>query len=117
MSWTEFVSNHLTELEIRAKKGAGFKASIDVKELGYLRLANPHSSSSYVEHSKSCLSRYDGDAYLLHMQAEGRSINRQSGYEAVLNTGDFTLCDTTRPYNLEFDDTTKICWQLFPVRP
>ena len=40
--------------------------------------------------------------FFLHLQLDGRSLNRQDGREAVLNAGDFTLCDSTRPYEMQF---------------
>jgi AraC-like DNA-binding protein len=41
--------------------------------------------------------------FFIHMQLEGESINRQDGREAHLSSGDFTLCDTNRPYEIEFN--------------
>jgi AraC family transcriptional regulator, positive regulator of tynA and feaB len=46
--------------------------------------------------------------FFLQMQLEGESINRQDGREAKLGPGDFTLCDTTRPYEMQFDTANRM---------
>jgi len=45
------------------------------------------------------------DAYfLVGIQTAGRGVVRQDGRDAVLSVGDFALYDSTRPYQLLFDD-------------
>ncbi|MEP7245059.1 MAG: helix-turn-helix domain-containing protein, partial [Gammaproteobacteria bacterium] len=44
----------------------------------------------------------------IHLQLEGESITRQDGREARLSAGDFTLCDTTCPYEIQFDSPNRL---------
>ncbi len=113
-SWNECVSQYLTELDVTLTKKQAFNASIEVADIGYLRLANPCSTASNVSHTRSCVARTSGDSYLLHLQLNGHSSNRQSGSEATLRTGDFTLCDTSRPYDLTFDVQNKMLVMVIP---
>jgi AraC-like DNA-binding protein len=38
--------------------------------------------------------------FFIHLQLEGEGIVRQDGRDALLRTGDFTLCDGARPYEI-----------------
>jgi hypothetical protein len=44
------------------------------------------------------------DYFLVSIQAQGRGVVRQDGRDAVLSAGDFALYDSTRPYELLFDE-------------
>jgi len=45
----------------------------------------------------------DTHYFLLSLQTRGQGVLEQDGRRAVLQTGDFALYDTTRPYDLWFD--------------
>ncbi len=51
----------------------------------------------------------------LHFQLEGRSFNAQSGREAVLEAGDFTLCDASRPYQVRFTEANHMLCIKVPM--
>jgi len=51
------------------------------------------------------ISRSGDDYFLVSIQARGHGVVRQDGRDAVLAAGDFALYDSTRPYELLFDDT------------
>jgi AraC-like DNA-binding protein len=46
--------------------------------------------------------------FFLHLQMEGESISRQDGREAALKAGDFTLCDSTRHYEIVFPGANRM---------
>jgi AraC family transcriptional regulator, positive regulator of tynA and feaB len=61
-----------------------------------------------VRHLRAHVARTRAPMFFLQMQLEGESINRQDGREAKLGPGDFTLCDTTRPYEMQFDTANRM---------
>jgi AraC-like DNA-binding protein len=65
------------------------------------------SSAGVVHHGREQVARTRVALYFLHMQLEGRSRNTQEGRVAELQAGDFTLLDSTRPYQLTFDSANK----------
>ncbi|MFO7277800.1 MAG: helix-turn-helix domain-containing protein [Pseudomonadota bacterium] len=71
--------------------------------VGDIRLAEVYSDSQWVRHSHQHVARTREAMFFLHMQLEGESINRQDGREARLGRGDFTICDSTRPYEIIFE--------------
>ncbi len=79
-----------------------FDGSIARASIGDLTLAEVHSEAQIVRHARAHVARTRSSPFFLHLQMEGESIHRQDGREALLRAGDFTLCDSTRHYELEF---------------
>ena len=79
-----------------------FNGSIARAAIGDLSLAEVYSDAQIVRHSRAHVARTRASLFFLHLQMEGESINRQDGREALLRTGDFTLCDSTRHYEISF---------------
>ena len=101
--WNEAVCETFTQLEAHPYDPPQFNASLQRVDLGEMTLARALSRASLVRHSRARARRTDEQVFLMHLQAGGDSINFQDGREAVLRTGDFTLCDSARPYDLRFD--------------
>jgi AraC family transcriptional activator of tynA and feaB len=101
--WNEAVCETFTQLEARPYDPPQFNASLQRIDLGELTLARALSRPSLLRHSETRARRAEEQVFLLHLQANGDSINVQDGREAVLRTGDFTLCNSARPYALRFD--------------
>jgi len=80
-----------------------FIGHIDRTSVGDLSVAEVYSDAQAVLHTRSHVARARRSMFFIHMQLEGESVNRQDGREARLGRGDFTLCDTTRPYEIHFD--------------
>jgi len=67
-------------------------------------MAEAVSAPAEIRHSRRMISRQDDSVFLLHLQLRGRSVHWQAGREAILETGDFTLCNSAAPYGVRFDD-------------
>lgn len=93
-----FTPNLSEPVDLRAFNGHIQRASI-----GDLTVAEVYSDAQAVLHTRSHVARCKRAMFFIHMQLEGESVNRQDGREARLAPGDFTLCDTTRPYEIQFD--------------
>src|ERR1700730_15120570 len=63
-----------------------------------LRRAEAHSEPAIVRHSRQHVARTRNALFMLCLQLDGVSVNRQQGREAVLRYGDFHLLDSSRPY-------------------
>lgn len=79
-----------------------FDGSLARMKLGELSLAEVASDPQVVRHLQAHVACTRTPMFFLQMQLEGESVNRQDGREARLGPGDFTLCDTTRPYEIHF---------------
>ena len=79
-----------------------FHGFIERTDIGELTLAEAYSEAQVVRHSRAHVARTRGSLYFLLLQIAGESRTRQDGREAYLRTGDFTLCDSTRQYDIFF---------------
>ena len=85
-----------------------FNGSIARTTIGDMTLAEVYSEAQVVRHSRAHVARTRSSLFFLHLQMEGESINRQDGREALLKSGDFTLCDSTRHYEIVFPDANRM---------
>ena len=98
-----FTPNSSEPVDLRA-----FNGSIERTSVGDLTAAEVYSDAQAVLHTRSHVARSKRAMFFIHMQLEGESLNRQDGREARLLPGDFTLCDTTRPYEIHFDTPNRM---------
>jgi AraC-like DNA-binding protein len=101
--WSELTSRVFTPLETEPYCLDAFNAQLHRTSLGALSLSRAISAPASVVHSAQSARQTGGQVFLLHLQAHGSSVNRQDGREAQLLPGDFTLCDSSRPYSVRFD--------------
>jgi AraC family transcriptional regulator, positive regulator of tynA and feaB len=85
-----------------------FNGRLTRTTLGDLRLGEVYSDAQTVRHLRAHVARTRAPMFFLQMQLEGESINRQDGRDAGLGPGDFTLCDTTRPYDMLFEKSNRM---------
>lgn len=104
--WNALACNIHNNLVIDAEAERPFAAEMVRAELGELVLMSAHSAPAKVSRSSDPHRNARGlGMFDLHFQLSGRSLNVQGGREVVLEAGDFTLCDASRPYLVRFDET------------
>jgi AraC family transcriptional regulator, positive regulator of tynA and feaB len=102
--WNNLVCETYNNLVIDADSRS-FSAEMLHAPLGELTLMSAHSAAASVSRRNDPHRAARGlGVFDLHFQLAGRSINSQAGREAVLETGDFTLCDASRPYSVRFTE-------------
>ncbi len=85
-----------------------FSGRLSRTRLGEISLAEVYSDAQTVRHSRSHVARSRVAMFFVHMMLEGESVSRQDGREARLGPGDFTLCDTTRAYEILFESSNRM---------
>ena len=103
--WNELASETFNNLTVDARDRSGFRGEMVRAPIGELTLMSADSAPASVSRTSDALRSAGGlKAFDLHFQLAGRSLNAQDGREALLETGDFTLCDASRPYRVSFDE-------------
>jgi len=106
--WTDMICNVYVQLgsdPVQTSLTAGdFVGSIRQHALPSLDVSVVTSGPQKVMRTPSHIARSSDDYFLVSIQAQGRGVVRQDGRDAVLSVGDFALYDSTRPYQLLFDD-------------
>lgn len=102
--WRDMVCGTFVELECEPKADGPFSGSISNACVGDIQFSDVSSLAQQVRRTRSKIASSDLDYFLLSVQTRGRGLLKQDGRSALLNPGDFALYDTTRPYDLHFDD-------------
>lgn len=101
--WLDMICTMYVRLDCEAPEGELF-GDIEFHRLGTLDLTHLRSNTPKVRRTSTEIARGGEDYCLVQIQREGKGVVCQDGRLAVLNPGDFVFYDTTRPYELIFDD-------------
>lgn len=101
--WREAVCETFVELECNSISSADFHGSMSNSFIGDIQFTDVRSSSHSVSRTRSTIAKSGMDYFLLSLQTKGVGILQQDGRTAILKPGDFALYDTTRPYDLRFN--------------
>ena len=102
--WLDMICAMYVQLECDGADNGEFFGDIEFSRLGSLDMTRLQSNAKRVRRTPSHIRRGSDDCCLVQVQREGRGLVCQDGRMAVLNPGDFVLYDSTRPYELMFDD-------------
>ncbi len=106
--WNDCASESFSPLVSEPEDIRIFNGSIIRGTIGEMSLAEVYSDAQIVRHSRSHVARTKSSMFFLHLQLEGESISRQDGRESLLRPGDFTLCDSTRRYEMVFTGANRM---------
>src|SRR3984893_442425 len=106
--WNDRASESFSPLVSEPEDIRVFNGSIARGSIGDMTLSEVYSDAQIVRHSRSHVARTKDAMFFLHLQLEGESINRQDGRESMLHAGDFTLCDSTRRYDMIFTGANRM---------
>ena len=103
-SWQESISSTFVPLEVSAVSSARFRNSVAVDSLGWMHVSELRSSAQRVRRSKLLAGQSEQAGYKVTLQLSGRSEIRQSSRSALLTPGEWSIYDTTRPYEIDVDE-------------
>ena len=106
--WTDMICNVYVQLECDAVQQSGtgnFEGSIRQHTLPSLDMSVVTSGPQKVMRTPGHIAHSSDDYFLVSIQARGQGVVRQDGRDAVLSAGDFALYDSTRPYELLFEES------------
>ncbi len=106
--WNDTACASFTPLVSDPVDPRNFLGSLSRTRLGDLTFAEVYSDPQIVRRSRSHVARSRAAMFFVHLMLEGDSVSRQDGREAKLGPGDFTLCDTTRPYDILFENPNRM---------
>jgi AraC family transcriptional regulator, positive regulator of tynA and feaB len=75
---------------------------------GELQITAVPFTTSFFRHVGADVADADTAVFLCEAQECVKSVTLQDGREARLGTGDFTLCDTTRPYDVQCEGPCRL---------
>lgn len=91
-----------------------FRARMRSNTLGGVSIFDIEMDAHSGERTPAILSGDDTRIYGIELQVEGTSVIEQDGVRSVLQPGDYTLYDSTRPFKRNFDESVRIFVLRFP---
>lgn len=106
--WNDVATSAMTAMTADPADIATFCGRMRRMEVGEMRAVEVFSHGARVERSPAQVASSRETAFLLELQLHGMSATRQGGREARLEPGDFTLLDSTRPFEVRCADPMKL---------
>ena len=106
--WNDLTGSAFTPLVTDPVDRRAFVGRLTRTQVGEIRLAEARSDPAIVRHSRQHVARSREAIFMLCLQLDGVSINRQQGRESVLRYGDFHLLDSSRPYEVSFQQSNRM---------
>lgn len=103
--WQDIVCDTFVGLDCRSDMRDAFWGSVSQSTIGPVACTRVDSCAQRVFRTASRISRTSDDFVLVALGNGGVNGVFQDGREAVVAAGQFVIYDTTRPYELRFDDS------------
>lgn len=110
--WREVLCEAFTALDPIAASRDGFASTVTLKPVLDVTVSHIASKEQTIVRGIHEIRRAPSEYFFANMQLKGTCIARQDGREAVIRPGDFYIVDTTRVYELSFDDWEVICLRV-----
>lgn len=102
--WQDIVCDVYVGLDCRSDLGTAFHGAVKHASLGAAACSEVASGRQRVLRTPARIARSDAAYVLVALGRHGVGGIVQDGRETVVHPGEFALYDTTRPYELHFDD-------------
>jgi AraC-like DNA-binding protein len=102
--WQDIVCDVFVQLDCKSDLGPNFHGAITSATIGKARWSEVSSNQQRVFRTPSRISRAHDDFILIALGKRGVGAVLQDGRETIVHPGEFAIYDTTRPYELQFND-------------
>jgi AraC-like DNA-binding protein len=106
--WNDAACDSLTPQAAEPLSPRTFSGRLVRADIGDLRFVEFNSDAAVVRRSRAHIARSNEANYLIRFQLGSESVCSQGGEEVRLRPGDFSLCDSARPYQLAFNHPVSI---------
>jgi AraC-like DNA-binding protein len=111
--WQDIVCDVYVGLDCTSSRGGDFHGAVTCTALGRAACSEVSSLEQRVLRTPSRISRSHEEYVLIALGKHGIGGVMQDGRETVIHPGEFAIYDTTRPYELRFDDAfTQTIFQI-----
>ena len=114
-TWNELYSSILADVDFTPADRTRFNAELRLGRLGPISMARMTSDRSSIDRTNRHIGRTSRRLFSFVLQARGHGLFSHCGHEAVLDQGDFTLCDSAAPHSLRLGDDSEIIMLRVPA--
>ena len=101
-------------LTAQTEAADGFQGRMRARVLDRMSIVEVTATSHEVHRTPALIAQAHERYFKLNLQLEGTGMLIQDNREALLRPGDLAIYDTSRPYTLAFEDSTRIMVLMFP---
>jgi AraC-like DNA-binding protein len=102
--WQDIVCDVYVGLDCTSSLGSDFRGAVTRSPLGRAACSEVSSDRQRVYRTPARIGRAHEEYFLIALGKHGIGGVAQDGRETVIHPGEFAIYDTTRPYELQFDD-------------
>ena len=102
--WQDIVCDVYVGLDCTSSLGSDFRGSVTRTALGRAACSEVSSQQQRVYRTPARIGRSHEQYFLVALGKHGIGSVAQDGRETMIHPGEFAIYDTTRPYELRFDD-------------
>ncbi|GLB65960.1 AraC family transcriptional regulator [Arthrobacter mangrovi] len=113
--WKSIVGAAFPPLRMSLPGSKGFRGHVRAAGSNQLLMSHISSSAHIIERRPDLISKNDGGYLKLSLHLTGTSLMVQDGREVVLQPGDMTLYDTSRPYSMVHEEDFSFLVAMFPA--
>ncbi|QAZ40582.1 AraC family transcriptional regulator [Methylibium sp. Pch-M] len=114
--WREVLCEAFVSLDpVRQRMGPGFTGEVCSSPLGRTMQTRVASGAQFLNRRTEEIRRNPVEFIFVNFQLEGSCVVRQDGRESLVQSGDFSIVDTTRPYFLDFRDDWRVLSFRVPI--
>lgn len=111
--WQDIVCDVFVQLDCKSDLGDRFHGSVERAPIDAMAFTRVSATAQRVLRTPSRIARANEDFILVALGVDGGGAVAQDGRETVIRPGEFAFYDTTRPYELRFDDAfTQMIFQV-----
>ncbi|MFP3578395.1 helix-turn-helix domain-containing protein [Arthrobacter sp. fls2-241-R2A-200] len=112
--WTKAISASFVPLLAKGPANAQFHGTMRGRVLGQISVVDITAGPHTVMRTSELIAKSTGRFFKLSIQLAGTGRLVQDEREAILRPGDLSIYDTSRPYQLTFDDDFRTLVLMFP---
>lgn len=111
--WQDIVCDVFVQLDCKSDMGTTFNGTVTRAALGAASFSDVSSCRQHVSRTPSRIARAREEFFLIALGRQGSGAVLQDGRETTIHPSEFAIYDTTRPYELRFnDDFTQTIFQI-----
>jgi len=114
--WNDCIGHFITSIETTAADTNAYHSWLNVTDCGAVTMVDATSQPACNSHAKRFVTSGTERMFILHVQKNGESVSSQDGRDALLTSGDFTLCDTARRFDVSFTEPHRILVVCIPEK-
>ena len=115
--WNDMVCDEFVQLECTTDRRDDFFGTIRGCHLDQMQISEVNSDPQHVYRSRRQIAKSSVSEFLLSLQLDEVGFVNQDGRIAELHPGDFALYDSTRPYELHFNQPFRQIVLQIPYDP